>query len=435
MRKRIHKKQQEFFKNKSRNRWIFGGNRTGKTWAGAAEAVRFATTKKCEGWVVSLSTQVQRDVAQRKILEMLKGREIECIMLKGKSEFPERGIIDFIKVDESIIGFKNCEQGREKFQGTALDWVWFDEEPSEDIYEECLARLLDRGGRIWGTMTPLKGRTWIYDRIYLASTVQSEIAVFQWEWSDNPHLNKKEIERMERNYSAETLESRKYGRFIEGLGMVFKEFGDDNIIKDGSVLSQKNNWVYTGISIDPGYKNPTAVLWFGVDSQDRIFVIDEYKESEQSVEQIAKIIKRKNNELGFMPKNIFIDSAASAETFGQPESVVQQFKNFGINVDTKVDKNVLGGVHFMKSLFCSADNTRKLFVYPHCVQLVKELRGYFWGDHNKPVKRNDHCIDALRYFVMSLDDVRRNVVQVTSLPVKKPNIFDKHKRSIMNERH
>ena len=29
----------------------------------------------------------------------------------------------------SAIGFKSCDQGREKFQGASLDFVWFDEEP------------------------------------------------------------------------------------------------------------------------------------------------------------------------------------------------------------------------------------------------------------------------------------------------------------------
>ena len=45
---------------------------------------------------------------------------------------PENGVIDFIRVKNvfggtSIIGFKSCDQGREKFQGTSLDYVWFDE--------------------------------------------------------------------------------------------------------------------------------------------------------------------------------------------------------------------------------------------------------------------------------------------------------------------
>jgi phage terminase large subunit-like protein len=439
MKENIHKKQQEFFESKARNRWIFGGNRTGKTFAGAAEAVRWAIEKKCEGWVVSLSGQVQRDVAQKRILQMLRDKKVEfdVVMLKGKAEFPERGMVDFITVHrkkggDSIIGFKNLEQGREKFQGTGLDWIWFDEEPLEEIYDECLARLLDKGGSVWCTMTPLKGRTWVYERIYMLAG--ADIQIFQWEWKDNPYLLESEIKIMERNFSKEALESRKYGRFMEGLGMIFKEFSEENIIKDVSVSSQKNKWVYNGISIDPGYNNPTAVLWFGVDGDDCIFVIDEYKEAGKSIEEIAAVIKEKSLRLGVKIENVFIDSAAAAQNFGQPESVARQFHALGIPVNTKVDKNVYEGIHRVKTLFCSANGVRRLKIFAHCVNLINELRGYFWGDQNKPVKKNDHCIDALRYFAMECRHCEINAKSAIVAP--KSSIFEKDKkRRILNERY
>ena len=58
---------------------MFGGNRSGKTECGAVEVVYMARgchpyrkiEKATTGWVVSLSTQVQRDVAQSKILNYL----------------------------------------------------------------------------------------------------------------------------------------------------------------------------------------------------------------------------------------------------------------------------------------------------------------------------------------------------------------------------
>ena len=79
---------------------------------------------------------------------------IECIILKNSFG------------NNSKIWFKSCEEGREKFQGSSLDFVWFDEEPPEDIYNECKMRVLDKSGEIFGTMTPLKGLTFIYNQIY-----------------------------------------------------------------------------------------------------------------------------------------------------------------------------------------------------------------------------------------------------------------------------
>ena len=138
--KKKHKKQLAFHKCKKRNRWVFGGNRSGKTECGAVEAIWMArgahpyrkNRADTFGWVVSLSQQVQRDVAQSKILHYLpKSWIADVTMLSGRKDSPSSGIIDQIKIKNvfggiSTIGFKSCDQGREKFQGASLDFVWFD---------------------------------------------------------------------------------------------------------------------------------------------------------------------------------------------------------------------------------------------------------------------------------------------------------------------
>lgn len=181
---KVHKKQWLFHKCLKRNRWVFGGNRSGKTECGAVETVYFArgihpfrtNHSPVSGWVVSLSTQVQRDVAQAKVLYYLSPKWIEKIVMQsGSSGSAQDGVIDYILVRHksgglSRIGFKSCDQGREKFQGTGLDFIWFDEEPPQPIYEECRMRLIDKGGEMWGTMTPLKGLSWVYDKIFLQGT-------------------------------------------------------------------------------------------------------------------------------------------------------------------------------------------------------------------------------------------------------------------------
>ncbi|MBO5713941.1 MAG: terminase family protein, partial [Clostridia bacterium] len=194
--KKKHKKQLAFHKCKKKNRWVFGGNRSGKTECGAVESIYMArgnhpyrkNKKDVFGWVVSLSTQVQRDVAQAKILRYLNPSWIEDItMLSGKKDSPEYGVIDQIRIKNvfggtSTIGFKSCDQGREKFQGSSLDFVWFDEEPPKDIYDECRMRVLDKKGDIFGTMTPLKGLTFIYDEIYLNKNNSPDVWYEFMEW-------------------------------------------------------------------------------------------------------------------------------------------------------------------------------------------------------------------------------------------------------------
>ena len=171
----VHEKQMAFHACLKRNRWVFGGNRTGKTECGAVEAVWFARgihpfrsiSKPTKGWVVSLTQEVQRDVAQEKILSYLPKEWIEkIVMRRGREDSPDAGVIDFILVKcvhggLSVIGFKSCDQGRQRFQGTSQDWIWFDEEPPEDMEDSrdavnvntedgTLKRIGGFGPAVWG---------------------------------------------------------------------------------------------------------------------------------------------------------------------------------------------------------------------------------------------------------------------------------------------
>ena len=402
-----HAKQLGFHRDQGRNRWIFGGNRTGKTKCGAQEVVWWArgnhpyrpNRKDTMGWVVSLSTQVQRDVTQAKILELLKKEDIvETVMIKGRKSNRSSGIIDFIKVKnefdgESIIAFKSCEQGREKFQGTSLDWVWFDEEPPEDIYQECELRVIDRTGCIWGTMTPLKGRTWVHEKVFLKDG--DGTSVHQMSWEDNPHLPQEEVARMTKYLSHDELESRKFGRFMDGTGLVFSEFSDENIVESVP------EGLEIAVSIDPGHTAPTAILWLGKNKYGDVYVLKDYAEPHKNVVTISRYIREKCEEMGINHNEttILMDSAAKNMVFGMEEDVVTQFRKQGLEIYTNVNKSVQFGIMRLKALFKNADGERKLFVMKSCTNLIREIRSYYWGDSERPVKKNDHCIDALRYFV------------------------------------
>ena len=33
--------------------------------------------------------------------------------------------------------------------------------------------------------------------------------------------------------------------------------------------------------------------------------------------------------------------------------------------------------------------------------MIREIKGYFWGNNDAPIKRDDHSMDELRYYIMS----------------------------------
>ena len=411
---KIHKKQLEFHKCNKKNRWVFGGNRSGKTECGAVETIYLARgihpykkNKPISCWVVSLSKQVQRDVAQEKILHYLRKDWIEkVVMASGRSDSAESGITDFILVRNvfgslSKIGFKSCDQGREKFQGSSLDFVWFDEEPPYDIYQECRMRVLDKKGMIFGTMTPLKGLTWVYNEIYLNENNDSEVWHIEMEWADNPYLDKDEIEAMTKSLSQDELESRRYGKFMQCGGLVYSEFDENvNVIDPFDVPKEWQD----NISIDPGLNNPLSAHWYCEDYDGNVYVVAEHYAQGKDVYYHANKIKEICQKLDWHYTNgkisALIDSAAMQRTLASSKSVVDLFYENDILVNPRVNKDMFSGINTVKRYLKDGEGKPHLFIFRNCTNLIREIKSYWWGDNDLPIKRDDHCLDEMRYYLM-----------------------------------
>ncbi len=416
----IHKKQLAFHRSQKRNRWVFGGNRTGKTECGAVETIWLSlgchpyrkNRQSTECWVVSLSTRVQKEVAQAKILKYLpKTRISKIIMESGNASTPEMGIIECIIVKNyfnnfSKIWFKSCESGREKFQGSSLDFVWFDEEPPEDIYKECQMRVLDKNGEIFGTMTPLKGLTFIYDEIYLNKNNDDEVFYLFMSWEDNPYLNQKEIIRLCNSMSESELASRKDGKFeLKDCGLVYPEF--DTTINVIEPFSIPKDWQDT-ISIDPGLNNPLSCHWYARDYDDNIYVVAEHFEAGKTIEYHAEKIKNISAKLSWKtaPNGMIeslIDSAANQKTLSSPKSVTELFYENGIMVNPNVNKDLLSGISKVKTYLKNISGKTKLYIFSSCTNLIQEFKTYRWNGHDAPIKKDDHALDELRYYIMNIN--------------------------------
>jgi phage terminase large subunit-like protein len=157
------------------------GNQLGKTYCGAAEAAIHLTglypawwtgrrfERPVRAWAGSKTGEVTRDGVQRLLVGepkdrgqwgtgMIPARALLAWTLKGSTP----GGLDGLTVRHasggvSTLGFKSFDQGREKWQGETLDFVWFDEEPPLDVYIEGLTRTNATRGMAYLTFTPLLG--------------------------------------------------------------------------------------------------------------------------------------------------------------------------------------------------------------------------------------------------------------------------------------
>ncbi len=423
-----YEKQILFHRSLKRSRWIFGGERSGKTTPAAVDIISWMIGEypdylsemgltppfrpPIEVWAVSLDFNSSREIVQPKIREWLPKRYI-----RKWTATPGNYALEL--TNGSTCQFKSCESGWEKFQGVAKHLIWFDEEPDWAVYRQCLARLIDYKGYIIGSMTPTHGMTYIFDEVYEPWMDKSDpdIDVITLDTYDNPYLDKFEIERIEKKYDGDEKEARMHGKFVEFAGLIYKGFDRGIHVIPGKNFPIPKTWTRI-MCIDPGINNPTACLWIAISPDDVWYVYDEYYETDKTVEENAKAIKAITG--GQKILATLIDPAADARTPDQLQSVRQQYMKYGI-FTRPANNDVSTGINAVKQLLRINEKTGKprLFFLDHCVATIKEIARYRWGQFKvnsegknlkeKPQKVLDHAMDALRYLAVEEFKYQRDI--------------------------
>ena len=71
----------------------------------------------------------------------------------------------------------------------------------------------------------------------------------------------------------------------------------------------------------------------------------------------------------------------------------------------------------------------------HHTNLIREIKGYWWGKGDVPRKRDDHALDELRYFLMMRPEGVRPKVELTAVQKDKQRLIraaNKNKRRRLN---
>lgn len=174
-----------------RERLLMAANRFGKTECGAAEGAYHLTgrypkwwegkrfEKPIKMWAAGVTNESARDVVQEKLMGPPSRRDEwgtgyipgDCIgeisLARGTPDLIDTVSIRHSSGEWSSLQFKSYERGREKWQGTALDVLWLDEEPPMDIYMEGLTRTNETKGIVYMTFTPLLGISSVVQRFII----------------------------------------------------------------------------------------------------------------------------------------------------------------------------------------------------------------------------------------------------------------------------
>jgi phage terminase large subunit-like protein len=380
--------QKAFFESDKRNKGAFGGNRTGKTLSGAAYVLKKCLDFPDQDWWGATWADMSVPVQQREIYKLLpKDNSVRYAKFSEQRGFANK-IIMFS--NGSRIRFKTYDQGRESFQGTAKDGIWLDEEPPEDIVNECKARLIDRNGEMIRTMTPLNGITYTFDEMVLNEKNDPEVAYWFFDSEKNPYINTDAQKRIIGNFAEKEAEVRQKGHFVNlTTGNAYYPFTENNIITVSNPHIQDyyyNDGFPLEVSCDFNIDLMCWNIGQEINGVDYTFDFVEL-EGQANTDRMCLELKAKTYEGmrgKFQSHNghyiFYVDIAGSQR---HPEAsktniaIIQEHFPHADIFYQKI-KNIKDRIDSTNSRICNSNKQIRYYVHERCKRLIKDYRQVTW---------------------------------------------------------
>lgn len=423
--------QKRFHESRARFKLFVGGNRAGKTVAGAVEALWWASGRHphrltpkppVAGRVVTVDYPNGQDLI---IVPELRRWAVASDLRGGtwdKAWDARAHTLHF--ANGSTIEVKTTDQDLDTHAGTSRHFVWFDEECPEPYWNENQARTLDVKGSMWMTMTPLEGQDWSYDRLYLPGTGRDgrtrdpDVQVVQAETWGNETLDPDEIARLAAQWagSPDDLAARLHGEYVAVGGLIYKSF--DPVLHVIEHWLPPADWpVYT--SVDHGLVQ-AAWGWFAVDPDGRITGFHEHYEPERTIPQLADaVLSFERTALG---RNAVMrvgghDIRNRQQAGGVVVSTQLDYASCGLFIEPMPAEWETGINRVRQYLMPGPDGVPRLRFtadMPTTARQMQRLRYRRFATatlravSNPPegqVKKDDHCADMVRFFLVSRPDL------------------------------
>jgi phage terminase large subunit-like protein len=308
------------------------------------------------------------------------------------------GLFDFVKVKhvsggESTLQLKYYEQGRQKWQGPPIDYVWLDEEPPEDIYFEALARTIATRGILAITFTPLLGMTGVVSGFLLTPSAGQHDTNMTID--DALHIHPEERQRIIDQFPAHEREARTKGTPMLGSGRIFPVAESEITIPP---LEIPRHWPQIG-ALDFGWDHPTAAVKLAWDRDgDVVYVTHCYRKREATPQQHAASLRPWGDKLPWAwPHDGYQHDKGSGD------ALADQYRKEHLQMlDTHATfEDGTNGVEAGLMMMLDRMESGRLKVFSNLNEWFQEYRMYHRKD-GKVVKLADDLMSATRYGVMSL---------------------------------
>ncbi len=274
-------------------------------------------------------------------------------------------------------------------QGRTLAGVFLDEVVlmPESFVNQAMTRCSVDGARFWFNCNPASPLHWFKQK-WIDRAEEMNALYLHFSMEDNPSLSEKTLERYKRIYHGVFYQRYVLGQWVLAEGLVYPNF--NNVVKT-------ENRAYTRyvVSMDYGIQNPTAMLLWGK-SGGVWYAIREYYHSgretgkQKTDEEYYRELERLCE--GTSANTLIIDPSATSFI-----ALVWQKGRFHVG---KAENSVIEGIQHTTTALAEG----RVMINDCCENTKREFSLYSWDSdatEDRVIKENDHCMDAVRYFVQT----------------------------------
>ncbi|GHU56003.1 phage terminase large subunit [Clostridia bacterium] len=297
----------------------------------------------------------------------------------------------------------NDARSEGKIRGMTLQGAYCDEITilPKDFFEMLITRLRVEGALLIGTTNPDSPSHWLM-KDYLAPDANGRVDTLSWNFTidDNTKLPSGYVEHMKRGFSGVFYERFILGRWVIAEGLIYGGF------KQSQIVANPPKILNYSAGIDYGQSNATVFLLVGEGADGRLYILSEYYHSGRASQASKSPLTYAKDFISWIKS--YFETRGLALSLGgiyyDPSALGfrTQLAELGVKNLRAANNEVLRGIQLVSAMF-EGDLIR---VCASCKNTIDELRGYAWDSkaaargEDKPVKENDHAMDALRYAVM-----------------------------------
>lgn len=395
-----------------------GSNRSSKSFTGGSvfcKMLRDDAKPGTEYWVVSPNSELSTNSAQKLLWHFLPRSMMGRFSWNEKNGFGSKKPLVILdeRTDTNPTGrhitihFKTQSQyddDKNSFEAVTIEDAWVDESVSVQCFAAVRSRMAtSENGRT--LITTIPNAEWMYEAIHETEDPDN-VYLQEFFLEDNPVMTPEKIARFEATIPEEERAMRVEGKYNFLSGVVYNNFVREPY-PDGHLIARSQ--IPTDIKyfagLDVGMDHPTVWVLLGIDKNETIYVVDEYRARHSKVSDDVVAIKAilGDKELEYPT---VIDPAAYAVTKASPQAVALQYVNEGLPLLRGLrtaSKGEWFGVHKIKALLTD----RRLVVCKELKGLLREfaLWRYKRDKNNLPYQsdsfedRNNDGLDALRYIL------------------------------------